>query len=46
MDILIIDEISMVDSELLEKLSEVGKYVRENSEPFGGVQVVTCGDFL
>ncbi len=44
--VILIDEISMVDSELLEKLSEVGKYVRENSEPFGGVQVVTCGDFL
>ena len=44
--VLLIDEISMVDSELLYKLSEIGKYVRENPKPFGGVQLVTCGDFF
>lgn len=46
-DILFVDEISMFGSTLLDKLSEVGKMVRNNfSEPFGGLRLVFCGDFL
>jgi ATP-dependent DNA helicase PIF1 len=45
-DILVIDEISMMTPELFEKLDTIGKKVRCNSKPFGGIQVVLCGDFF
>ena len=45
--ILIIDEISMVSGELLDVLNAVAKTIRnQNSQPFGGIQVVFVGDFL
>lgn len=43
--VLIIDEISMVSGELLNKFNEMAKIVRKNDLPFGGIQVVACGDF-
>lgn len=46
-NILIIDEISMMTPELLEKLDMIGRIVRRNrSKPFGGIQVVLIGDFM
>jgi uracil-DNA glycosylase len=46
-NVLIIDEISMMTPELLEKLDMIGRIVRRNrSKPFGGIQVVLIGDFL
>ena len=45
-DVLVIDEISMLSDELLEKLNEIGKRVRSDKKPFGGLQVVFSGDFL
>lgn len=45
-DILIIDEISMLSSELLTKLNDVGKEVRANEKAFGGMQLIFAGDFL
>ena len=45
LDILIIDEISMVDSRLLDKISEILQILRKKDKPFGGVQVVFTGDF-
>jgi ATP-dependent DNA helicase PIF1 len=44
-DILIVDEISMMPPDLFEKLSQVGKRVRGGSLPWGGVQLILCGDF-
>jgi ATP-dependent DNA helicase PIF1 len=44
-DILIIDEVSMMTPELLEKLDAVAKLLRRNSKPMGGLQVVFVGDF-
>ncbi|XP_050436125.1 ATP-dependent DNA helicase PIF1 [Adelges cooleyi] len=45
--ILIIDEISMVDGEYFEKLDKIAKAVRRREdEPFGGIKLVLCGDFL
>lgn len=43
---LIIDEISMVDGAFFEKLEAVARYVRKNDKPFGGIQLILCGDFL
>ena len=45
-DLLIIDEISMMTAELLDKLNEIGKKVRGNRKPFGGIQVLLVGDFF
>ncbi|KAL8369874.1 hypothetical protein RB595_000296 [Gaeumannomyces hyphopodioides] len=45
-NVLVIDEISMLDSNFFYRMSEVMKFVRKSFEPFGGVQVVVTGDFL
>jgi ATP-dependent DNA helicase PIF1 len=44
-DLLIIDEISMMTAELLDKLNELGKKLRGNKRPFGGIQLLLVGDF-
>jgi ATP-dependent DNA helicase PIF1 len=44
--ILVIDEISMMTPELFEKLDIIGKRVRGNAAPWGGIQLVICGDFF
>ncbi len=43
---LIIDEISMIDSEFFDKVEAVARAVRKNEKPFGGIQLIVCGDFL
>ncbi|MEN9446468.1 MAG: hypothetical protein RL728_980 [Bacteroidota bacterium] len=45
LQILIIDEISMMNDVLLSKVSEVLSIIRNNPMPFGGVQVIMVGDF-
>ena len=45
-DVLIIDEISMLHDFRLDLVDEVLRHVREDDAPFGGVQVVLCGDFF
>ena len=45
-DCLIIDEISMLPSYFLANLDFLMRTVRNNSKPFGGVQIVLVGDFL
>ena len=44
-DILIIDEVSMMSQKLFEMLDTIGKVVRRNSKPFGGIHVIFSGDF-
>ena len=44
-DILIIDEVSMMSQKLFELLDAIGKAVRKNPKPFGGIQVIFSGDF-
>ena len=47
LEVLIIDEISMIDRPLFELLDKVGREIRRNHDrPFGGIQVVVVGDFL
>ncbi|KAJ3624779.1 hypothetical protein MTP99_018376 [Tenebrio molitor] len=43
---LIIDEISMVDGAYFEKIETVARKVRRNDRPFGGIQLILCGDFF
>ncbi|KAI6889288.1 hypothetical protein KC360_g3492 [Hortaea werneckii] len=45
-DVLIIDEISMVQNEDLQRIDRMLRAGRSSNEPFGGVQVIFCGDFL
>ena len=45
-DLLIIDEISMMTAELFDKLNELGKKIRSNKKPFGGIQLLLVGDFF
>jgi ATP-dependent DNA helicase PIF1 len=44
--VLFIDEISMIDGALLDKLDIIYKYFRNNNLPFGGVQMIFSGDGL
>ncbi|ODH21035.1 hypothetical protein ACO22_05738 [Paracoccidioides brasiliensis] len=44
--VLIIDEISMVDGDLFDKLEEIARKIRNNGRPFGGIQLVITGDFF
>ena len=44
-NILVVDEISMLSLKLFNTLNEIGKAVRVNPKPFGGIQVIFSGDF-
>ena len=44
-DILVVDEVSMMSLKLFETLDAIGKSIRKNREPFGGIQVIFSGDF-
>ena len=46
LQLLIIDEISMVRAPMLDAISETLKLHRDSSEPFGGVHVLACGDLF
>jgi ATP-dependent DNA helicase PIF1 len=45
-DVLVIDEISMLSKPSFEILDALGKNLRESREEFGGIQVIGSGDFL
>ena len=45
-EILIIDEISMMTPTFLEKLDLIGKRIRSSQKPWGGLQLILCGDFF
>lgn len=44
LDLLIIDEISMVRSDTLDAIDSVLRRFREHDKPFGGVQLIMIGD--
>jgi ATP-dependent DNA helicase PIF1 len=44
--ILIIDEVSMLSSTFFDNLNRICKYLKENELPFGGLQVILCGDLF
>ena len=53
LDVLIIDEVSMLDTLLFEKISDILRYIKSHSQnniellkkPFGGIQIILIGDF-
>lgn len=45
LDILIIDEISMLNPDLFDKLEEIARNIRRDDRPFGGIQLILSGDF-
>lgn len=44
LELLIIDEVSMLRSDMLDAMDTVLRMLRKNMKPFGGVQVVFIGD--
>ncbi len=44
LDLLVIDEISMVRADLLDAVDEALRHHRYNNQPFGGVQMLMIGD--
>jgi ATP-dependent DNA helicase PIF1 len=44
LQILLIDEISMIDGDLLTKISAFLSIIRSDDRPFGGLQVILSGD--
>jgi hypothetical protein len=44
LDLLVIDEISMVRADLLDAIDSVLRRIRRNNKPFGGVQLLMIGD--
>ena len=44
LDILIIDEISMVRCDIIDVIDKILKAYRNNAKPFGGIQVMLIGD--
>lgn len=44
LDLLVIDEISMVRADLLDSVDEVLRRYRDRNKPFGGVQLLMIGD--
>lgn len=43
---LVIDEVSMLSGDLFEKLEFIARSIRKNALPFGGIQIILCGDFF
>jgi uncharacterized protein YpbB len=44
LELLIIDEVSMLRADLLDAIDMILRYIRKNNESFGGVQVLFIGD--
>lgn len=44
--VLVIDEVSMLHHFRLDLVDRVLRFFKRNEEPFGGLQVVLCGDFF
>ncbi len=45
LEVLLIDEVSMVSAELFSALERGARLARDNARPWGGVQLIVCGDF-
>lgn len=45
-DVLVIDEVSMIHGKRLDMVNQVTKWLRDSEEPFGGLQVILTGDLF
>jgi ATP-dependent exoDNAse (exonuclease V) alpha subunit len=45
-DVLILDEISMIHHFRLDLIERIARHLKRNQLPFGGMQVILCGDFF
>ena len=45
-DVLIIDEISMLHHFRLDLVERIARHLKRNQLPFGGMQIILCGDFF
>ncbi|ABF82136.1 hypothetical protein MIV106R [Invertebrate iridescent virus 3] len=46
LDVLVIDEVSMLQPELFDKLERLARKLRSSSERFGGIQIIATGDLF
>lgn len=46
LEVLIIDEISMIDNVLFSKIAAYLSLIKQIKKPFGNVQIILCGDFF
>lgn len=44
--LLIIDEVSFMGKSTLELIANLASFIRKNDNPFGGIQIILCGDML
>lgn len=44
--VLVIDEISMLHAHQLDMVDTIARFMLGNNLPFGGIQVILCGDFF
>ncbi|OGI67920.1 hypothetical protein A2738_03680 [Candidatus Nomurabacteria bacterium RIFCSPHIGHO2_01_FULL_42_15] len=44
--VLIIDEVSMLSENMLNMMDAVCREIKQNSQPFGGIQIILVGDFF
>jgi ATP-dependent exoDNAse (exonuclease V) alpha subunit len=45
-DIIILDEISLIDVKTFDILNKIGQNIRKNNKPFGGIKLFIVGDFF
>lgn len=45
-EVLVIDEVSMLNRELFDKIERLAREIRKCDKPFGGIQVILVADFL
>ncbi|CAG9577368.1 putative PIF1 helicase-like protein [Leishmania major strain Friedlin] len=45
-DVVIIDEVSLLDASMLDAFDMEARLARMHHSPFGGLQLIVCGDFL
>jgi ATP-dependent DNA helicase PIF1 len=41
-----LNSVSMVEADFFDKLEYIARNVRDSVKPFGGIQLVICGDFM